>query len=106
MHTLFGRNFWIAATCVAVLCGAISIVVASLFVGEADRYGTLAGVLAQLAGSLLVAATLCFQYYAFLRTAELAGGTIKEKGKRHYTIADMFLVGEATALAMRTNVKR
>lgn len=44
--------------------------------------------------------------HAFLRIAELAGGTIKEKGKRHYTIADMFLVGEATALAMRTNVKR
>lgn len=44
--------------------------------------------------------------YEFLRTAELAGGTKKEKGKRHYTISDMFLVGEATALAMRTNVKR
>ncbi|MCQ2213624.1 MAG: hypothetical protein MJZ36_08305 [Bacteroidaceae bacterium] len=34
------------------------------------------------------------------------GGTKKEKGKRHYTISDTFLVGEATALAMRTNVKR
>lgn len=44
--------------------------------------------------------------HAFLRTAELAGGTKKEKGKRHYSIADMFLVGEATVLAMRTNVKR
>lgn len=44
--------------------------------------------------------------YEFLRTAELAGGTKKEAGKRHYTISDMFLVGEATALAMRTNVKR
>lgn len=41
-----------------------------------------------------------------LRTAEIAGGTIKEKRKRHYRIAEMFLVGEATALAMRTNVKR
>lgn len=41
-----------------------------------------------------------------LLTKMLAGGTIKEKGKRHYTIADMFLVGEATALAMRSHVKR
>lgn len=41
-----------------------------------------------------------------LRTAEIASGTIKEKGKRHYRMADMFLVGEATVLAMRTNIKR
>lgn len=41
-----------------------------------------------------------------LRTADIAGGTIKEKHKRHYRLAEMFLVGEATALAMRTNVKR
>lgn len=44
--------------------------------------------------------------YQMLRTAEMAGGTKKEKGMRHYMISDMFLVGEATALAMRTNVKR
>lgn len=41
-----------------------------------------------------------------LRTAEIASGTIKEKGKRHYRMADMFLAGEATVLAMRTNIKR
>lgn len=44
--------------------------------------------------------------YQMLKTAELAGGTKTEKGKRHYKISDMFLVGEATALAMRTNLKR
>lgn len=44
--------------------------------------------------------------YEMLRTAEVAGGTKKEKGMRHYKIAEMFLVGEATVLAMRTNVKR
>ena len=44
--------------------------------------------------------------YQMLRTAEMAGGTVKEKRRRHYKIAKMFLVGEATALAMRTNVKR
>lgn len=44
--------------------------------------------------------------YEMLRTAEIAGGTKKEKGMRHYKIAEMFLVGEATVLAMRTNVKR
>ena len=41
-----------------------------------------------------------------LRTAELASGTKKEKGMRHYNMADMFLVGEATMLAMRTNINR
>ena len=41
-----------------------------------------------------------------LRTAEVASGTVKEKGKRHYRMAEMFLVGEATVLAMRTNIKR
>ena len=44
--------------------------------------------------------------YKMLRTAELAGGTKKEKGMRHYKISTMFMVGEATALAMRTNVSR
>ena len=41
-----------------------------------------------------------------LRTAEVASGTKKEKGMRHYNMADMFLVGEATMLAMRTNIQR
>lgn len=36
----------------------------------------------------------------------MGGGMKKEAGKRHYTLSDMFLVGEATALAMRTNVRR
>ena len=44
--------------------------------------------------------------YKMLRTAEIAGGTKKEKGMRHYSISNLFLVGEATALAMRTNVNR
>jgi hypothetical protein len=41
-----------------------------------------------------------------LRTAEVVGGTKKEKDMRHYRIAEMFMVGEATVLAMRTNIKR
>ncbi len=41
-----------------------------------------------------------------LRTAEIASGSKKEKGMRHYNMADMFLVGEATVLAMRTNIQR
>lgn len=41
-----------------------------------------------------------------LRTAQIATGTKKTKGKRHYRLSEMFLVGEATVLAMRTNVKR
>ena len=44
--------------------------------------------------------------YQMLRTAEIAGGTKKQKGMRHYNIAEIFLVGEATTLVMRTNVKR
>lgn len=48
--------------------------------------------------------------YQLLRTADIAGGTVKEtsgdKKLRHYKLAEQFLVGEATALAMRTNVKR
>ena len=44
--------------------------------------------------------------YQMLRTAEIAGGTKKQKRMRHYNIAEIFLVGEATTLAMRTNVKR
>ena len=39
-----------------------------------------------------------------LKTAEIAGTTISSKGKRHYLLADMALVGEAIMLAMRTNV--
>ena len=44
--------------------------------------------------------------YQLLRTAEIAGGTVKNNRTRHYKISNMFLVGEATALAMRTNIKR
>ena len=39
-----------------------------------------------------------------LKTAEIAGTTISSKGKRHYLLADVALVGEAIMLAMRTNV--
>ena len=44
--------------------------------------------------------------YKMLRTAEMVSGTKKEKGMRHYKMADMFMVGEATVLAMRTNIRR
>lgn len=44
--------------------------------------------------------------YQFLRTAEIAGCTIREERKRHYKMGEIFLVGEATALAMRTNIIR
>ena len=40
----------------------------------------------------------------FLRTAEIAGTTVVRKGKRHYRLADIALVGEAITLAMRTAV--
>lgn len=40
-----------------------------------------------------------------LRTADAAGGTVKEKGMRHYRLGEVFMVGEATALAMRTMAK-
>ena len=38
----------------------------------------------------------------FLRTAELAGFSVTKNDKRHYLLADVALVGEAIALAMRT----
>lgn len=42
-----------------------------------------------------------------LTTAEIAGHTIKwGKGKRHYLLANVALVGESIMLAMRTNTKR
>lgn len=44
--------------------------------------------------------------YQMLSTAEIAGGTKKEKGMRHYKLSEMFMVGEATALAMRTQIRR
>lgn len=44
--------------------------------------------------------------YELLRTAEIGGGTVKEKGMRHYRLGEFALVGEATALAMRTNIRR
>ena len=37
-----------------------------------------------------------------LKTAEMAGTTFCRKGKSHYLLADMALVGEAITLAMRT----
>ena len=41
----------------------------------------------------------------FLRTAELAGFTVSSGEQRHYLLANVALVGEAIALAMRTAVK-
>ena len=40
-----------------------------------------------------------------LKTAEIAGHTIKVGNKRHYLLANVALVGESIMLAMRTNVK-
>lgn len=40
-----------------------------------------------------------------LSTAELAGCTIRRRGKRHYLLGEFALVGEAAVLAMRTNIK-
>lgn len=39
---------------------------------------------------------------SLLKTAEIAGHTIKWNDKRHYLLADIALVGEAITLAMRT----
>jgi hypothetical protein len=41
-----------------------------------------------------------------LKTAEIAGHTIKMGNKRHYLLADVALVGEAIMLAMRTNIRK
>lgn len=38
-----------------------------------------------------------------LKTAEIAGHTVKWNNSRHYLLADLALVGEAITLAMRTN---
>ena len=40
-----------------------------------------------------------------LRTAEIAGHTVKWNDSRHYLLADLALVGEAVTLAMRTNFR-
>ena len=40
-----------------------------------------------------------------LKTGELAGTTWRRKGKSHYLLADVALVGEAIMLAMRTSVE-
>lgn len=39
-----------------------------------------------------------------LATAQKAGGDVQKKGMRHYKLGEIALVGEATVLAMRTNV--
>lgn len=44
--------------------------------------------------------------YQLLRTAEIAGQTIKEKNKQHYRLSELAFVGEAMTLAMRTNIKK
>lgn len=40
-----------------------------------------------------------------LKTAEIAGHTVKWNGRRHYLLANIALVGEAITLAMRTNAR-
>lgn len=42
---------------------------------------------------------------SLLKTAEVAGHTVKWNEKRHYLLGDIALVGEAIALAMRTNYR-
>lgn len=39
-----------------------------------------------------------------LATAQKAGGDVQKKGTRHYKLGEFALVGEATVLAMRTNI--
>ena len=39
-----------------------------------------------------------------LRIAEIAGSTVSFNGKSHYLLANIFLVGEAITLAMRTSI--
>lgn len=41
----------------------------------------------------------------FLKTAEIAGSTLTWNGRSHYWLADIALVGESIALAMRTTTK-
>ena len=56
----------------------------------------------------LGAATMCNDYKfrkQILRTAEIACSTVSYKGKSHYLLANVALVGEAIMLAMRTNKK-
>lgn len=43
---------------------------------------------------------------SLLRTAEIAGHTVKWDNKRHYLLANIALVGEAITLAMRTNYSK
>lgn len=42
----------------------------------------------------------------FLRTAEVGGQTQQQQDMRHYKLGEMFMVGEATTLAMRTQINR
>lgn len=42
---------------------------------------------------------------SLLKTAEIAGHTVKWDNKRHYLLANLALVGEAITLAMRTNYR-
>lgn len=42
---------------------------------------------------------------SLLKTAEIAGHTVKWDNKRHYLLANIALVGEAITLAMRTNYR-
>lgn len=44
--------------------------------------------------------------YELLRTAEIGACTVKDDRTRHYRLGEFALVGEATALAMRTNIRR
>ncbi len=43
---------------------------------------------------------------SLLKTAEIAGHTVKWDNKRHYLLANLALVGEAITLAMRTNYSK
>ena len=41
-----------------------------------------------------------------LHTVEIAGQTVKRKHTRHYRLGELVIVGEATTLAMRTNINK
>lgn len=70
----------------------------------------IAATILYVALSILLGSSTYFGDWEFrsklLRTAEMAGGTKKSKGKRSYRLGELFITGEATALAMRTNVSR
>lgn len=65
MRKQYDRIYWTISVTLAVILGVLSVLILLIGGLTASRIETLAEVLAQLAGSVLVAATLVFQYFAF-----------------------------------------